>query len=155
MTRDGLLRLPLSVRRCRNPACPCSQRPDRPEAEGSFALPHGDFGLDVIAQIGALRFAQHRSVPEICTELNRRGVAIGERSVTEQIYRDEELLALRLADQERLRSLLTEQGYIVLALDGRHPDVGHEVLGVLRDCVSGEVLLARSLLAPPQLISSP
>ncbi len=146
MTLSGLLRLHLSVRRCRNPACPRSQRPYRPEAEGSFALPHGEFGLDVIAQIGALRFAQHRSVPEICTELNRRGVSICERSVTEQLYRYEELLALRLTDQERLRSLLNEQGYMVLALDGLQPDVGHEVLWVLRDCVSGEVLLARSLL---------
>jgi hypothetical protein len=100
----------------------------------------------VIAQIGALRFAEHRSVPEICTDLTRRGVSICERSVTEQLYRYEELLALRLANQERLRSLLKEQGYIVLALDGLQPDVGHEVLWVLRDCVSGEVLLARSLL---------
>src|SRR5712691_8242738 len=29
---------------------------------------------------------------------------------------------------------------------GGLPDVGHEVLWVLRDCVSGEVLVARSLL---------
>ena len=33
-----------------------------------------------------------------------------------------------------------------MALDGLQPDVGHEVLWVLRDCLSGEVLLARSLL---------
>ncbi len=146
MTLDGLLRLHLPVRRCRNPACSRFHRPYRPEAEGMYALPHREFGLDVIALIGLLRFAQHRSVPEICTELNRRGVSICERSVTEQFYRYEELLALRLADHTRLRSLLKAQGYIVLALDGLQPDVGHEVLGVLRDCVSGEILLARSLL---------
>jgi hypothetical protein len=35
----------------------------------------------------------------------------------------------------------------VLAIDGLQPDVGHEVLWVLRDCLSGEVLLARSLLS--------
>jgi len=37
-----------------------------------------------------------------------------------------------------------------LALDGLQPDVGHEVLWVLRDCLSGEVLLARSLLSAAQ-----
>ena len=37
-------------------------------------------------------------------------------------------------------------GRVILALDGLQPDVGHEVLWVLRDCLSGEVLLARSLL---------
>src|SRR4029453_15787541 len=45
------------------------------------------------------------------------------------------------------------QGRVILALDGLQPDVGHEVLWVLRDCLSGEVLLARSLLSatPPDL----
>jgi hypothetical protein len=37
-----------------------------------------------------------------------------------------------------------------LALDGLQPDVGHEVLWVLRDCLSGEVLLARSVLSATQ-----
>jgi hypothetical protein len=34
-----------------------------------------------------------------------------------------------------------------LALDGLQPDVGHEVLWVVRECLSGEILLARSLLS--------
>ncbi len=146
MTLAGLIRLHLPVRRCRNPACPRYHVPYRPEAEGAYALPRGEFGLDVIALIGSLRFAQHRSVAEICTDLNQRGVAICERSVTEQLYRYEELLALRLADHQRLSALLKQQGFVVLALDGLQPDVGHEMLWVLRDCVSGEILLARSLL---------
>ncbi len=146
MTLAGLIRLHLPVRRCRNLTCPRYHRPYRPEAEGTYALPHGEFGLDVIALVGALRFAQHRSVAEIQDALTRRGVAICERSVTEQLYRYEELLALRLADHQRLGALLKEQGFVVLALDGLQPDVGHEVLWVLRDCVSGEILLARSLL---------
>ena len=36
---------------------------------------------------------------------------------------------------------------MILAVDGLQPDVGHEVLWVLRDVLSGEVLLARSLLS--------
>ena len=39
------------------------------------------------------------------------------------------------------------QQRVVLAIDGLQPDVGHEVLWVLRDCLSGEVLLAKSLLS--------
>jgi hypothetical protein len=42
---------------------------------------------------------------------------------------------------------LAEQGGVILALDGLQPDVGHEVLWVLRDVRSGAVLLARSLLS--------
>lgn len=146
-TLDGLVRLILPVRRCRNPACARYRRPYRPEAEGSYALPHGEFGLDVIALVGLLRYRQHHSVPEIHQALIARGVGISERSVTEQLYRYEELLALHLADQQRLQTRLADQGQVILALDGLQPDVGHEVLWVLRDCLSGEILLARSLLS--------
>jgi len=145
-TLDGLYRLTLVVRRCQDPACPLYRRPYRPEEEGGWALPHGEFGLDVIALVGALRYAEHRSVPEIHRALVARGVSIAERSVTEQLRRYEELVALQLADHTRLRERLSQQEQVILALDGLQPDVGHEVLWVLRDCLSGEVLLARSLL---------
>ena len=65
MTLAGCTRLHLSIRRCHNQACPCHLRPYRPEGEGRFALPHHEIGLDVIALVGALRYAEHRSVPEI------------------------------------------------------------------------------------------
>jgi hypothetical protein len=146
-TLQGLCRLTLRVRRCRNPQCPRSQCGYRPEEEGRWALPHGEFGLDVIALVGSLRYVSHRSIPEIHQELRERGVSIAERTVTHLLQRYEELVALHLADQRRLRERLQEQGQIVLAIDGLQADVGHEVLWVLRDCLSGEVLLARSLLS--------
>lgn len=147
VTLEGLCRLILAVRRCQDPACPRYHRAYRPEEEGRWALPQAEFGLDVIALVGALRFAEHRSVPEIHQALRARGVAIAERSVSNLLQRYEELVALRLADQARLQELLGTQGRVILALDGLQPDVGHEVLWVLRDCLSGEVLLARSLLS--------
>ena len=146
-TLDGLYALTLVVRRCQDAACPLYHRAYRPEEEGHWALPQGEFGLDVIALVGALRFAEHRSVPEIRQALVARGVAIAERTVTHLVQRYEELVALRLADRARLREVLAGQGRVILALDGLQPDVGHEVLWVLRDCRSGEVLLARSLLS--------
>jgi hypothetical protein len=82
--------------------------------------------------------------------LRARQVTICERSVTNLIDRYEELVALRLADQPQLQAKLQEQGRVLLALDGLQPDVGHEVLWVLRDTLSGEVLLARSLLSATQ-----
>jgi hypothetical protein len=56
-------------------------------------------------------------------------------------------VAPRLGDQKRLHERLAQQGRVILAIDGLQPDVGHEVLWILRDCLSGEVLLARSLLS--------
>src|SRR5260370_15853575 len=71
---------------------------------------------------------------------------MAQRTVTYQLYRNEELLALHLADYQRLQERLREHQQVILALGGWQPDVGHEVLWVLRDCCSGEVLVARSLL---------
>ena len=147
VTLTGAVRLRLKVRRCPNPACPRYRRPYRPEGEGALALPRHEFGLDVIALAGALRYREHRSVPEIHRALRDRGVAVCERTVTNLLDRYDELLAVALADDRRLRAALAEQGRVILALDGLQPDVGHEVLWVLRDCLSGEVLLARSLLS--------
>jgi hypothetical protein len=149
-TLDGLVRLVLQGRRCHNPDCPRDNRPYRPEAEGRYALPQHEFGLDVVALAGALRYAEHRSVPESRQRLAARGLSIAERTVTNLLQRYDELLAVALTDDRRLRGRPAGQGRVVLAIDGLQPDVGHEVLRVVRDCLSGEVLRARSLLSSRQ-----
>src|SRR5580693_9449423 len=121
-TLDGVIRLTLTIRRCPNPACSRFLRPYRPDAE-------------------------HRSIPEIHRELTRRGIVVAQRTVTNLLDRYDELRALATADPQRLGPLLRPQGRVILAIDGLQPDVGHEVLWVLRDCISGEILLAKSLLS--------
>jgi transposase-like protein len=142
---DGPVRLRLKVRRCEDAGCARHHRPYRPEAEGAIALPQHEFGLDVIVLVGALRYREHRSVPEIHRALRERGVAVCERTVTNLLDRYDELVAT-VVDEPR-RAALAAQGRVVLAIDGLQPDVGHEVLWVVRDCLSGQVLLARSLLS--------
>jgi hypothetical protein len=147
MTFRGFVRLTLVVRRCRNRECALYHLPYRAEEEGAWALPHGEFGLDIITLVGQLRYGEHRSIPEIHQRLVQRGVSIAQRTVTDLLERYEELVALHLADEERVQTRLQQQGQVLLAIDGMQPDVGHEVLWIIRDCLSGEVLLARTLLS--------
>src|SRR5947208_6278768 len=149
-TLSGLWRLTLVVRQCVQPSCPRFHQPYRPEEEGRWALPHGEFGLEVIALIGRWRFREHRSVPEMHQALLAHGISIAQRSVTYLMQRYEELVALRVTDQERIKARLQKQGHVILAIDGLQPDVGHEVLWVVRDCLSEEILLARPLLSSSQ-----
>lgn len=149
-TLEAVRRLTLQIRRCLNPDCPQCQQPYRPEADGRLALPQHAFGLDVIALVGPLRYAHHRSIPEIHQHLCYQGVAIAPRTVTKLLERYDELLALSLTDTARLHRVTAAHGRVILALDGLQPDVGHEVLWVLRDCLSGAVLLARSFLSAAQ-----
>ena len=146
-TLGSVFRLTLTIRRCPNPECSRFLRPYRPEAESHFALPYHEFGLDVMALVGWLRYAEHRSIPEIYRELTRRGIVLAERTVTNLLDRYDELRALATADPRRLEPLLRPQGRVILAIDGLQPDVGHEVLWIFRDCLSGEILLAQSLLS--------
>ena len=137
----GLVRVRLRIRRCETRTCGRYHQAWRPEAEAALALPQHEFGLDVIALAGTLRNREHRSVPEIHRELTRRGVAICERSVTNLLERYDELVAAS-AGTAAHRETLERQGRVILAIDGLQPDVGHEVLWVIRDCLSGLVLLS-------------
>src|SRR5947209_2799973 len=109
-TLHGVLRLRLQIRRCHHFACPRYRRPFRPEAEGRLALPHHEFGLDVLALVGALRYVEHQTVPEIHRTLTRRGLALAERTVTNLLDRYDELRALSVADIPRRKDLFQKQG---------------------------------------------
>jgi hypothetical protein len=78
MTFRGFVRLTLVVRRCRNRECALYHLPYRAEEEGAWALPHGEFGLDIITLVGQLRYGEHRSIPEIHQRLVQRGVSIAQ-----------------------------------------------------------------------------
>lgn len=147
VTLEGGVRLCLRIRRCKNAKCPRYHVPYRPEGEGRFALPEHEFGLDVLALAGLLRHREYRSVPEIHAHLQGLGVSISERNVTNLLHTYEQLLAVSLGDDERLRALLAGQERLVLAIDGLQPHKGHEVLWVVRECLSGEILLARTMLS--------
>jgi transposase len=102
----------------------------RSEQAGQLVLPQREFGFDVTALIGALRHAQHRSLPQIHAEMVRRGVTICARSVGNLLDRYDDLLALSCSAAARLRRVTAKAGWMVLAIDGLQPDVGHEVLWV-------------------------
>lgn len=146
-TLTGVMQLRLKVRRCATPECERFAQPYRPEAEGKWVLPGQVFGLDVIALVGALRYQEHRSVPEIHRALQQRGLCVSERTVSNLLGRYDELIAVKVSDDQRLQSVVSQQERVILAIDGLQPDVGHEGLWVVRDCLSGEILLAQSLLS--------
>jgi hypothetical protein len=97
--------------------------------------------------VGQLRYREHRSCPEIHTQLQEEGVSIALRSVRNLLAQYDLLLSLALETLPERIAQLTKQGRVILAIDGLQPDVGHEVLWVVRDVLSGTILRARSLLS--------
>src|SRR5215472_6132448 len=78
-TLEGVYELRLKLYRCPNGECSCFGKTCRPEEEGRWALPHGEFGLDVIALVGTLRYTEQRSIAQIHEDLKRRGVVVAQR----------------------------------------------------------------------------
>ncbi len=146
-TLEGVVQLRLKVRRCATPECERFCQAYRPEAEGKWALPQHEFGLDVIAFVGSLRYLEHRSVVQIHQVLQTRGMSVSERTVSNLLARYDELVSLEMGNIERIRKIVAQQSQVILAIDGLQPQVGHEVLWVIREVVSGEILLAKSLLS--------
>ncbi len=144
---SGVVRIKLKVRRCPYKECERYHQVYRPEEEGRWALPGHEFGLDLIAYAGSLRYQEHRSVPQIHKALREKGINICQRSVSNVLDRYDELLSVSLTDPNRIEKLLGSQEQVILAIDGLQPQVGHEVLWVIRDCISESILLARSLLS--------
>src|SRR5437870_8011593 len=87
---------------------------------------------------------------EIHAQLKERGVQVCERTVEHTLHRYEELVTVHLHQKERLHKVFEKQGRVILAIDGLQPDVGHEVLWVFREVISGEILVARALLSSSQ-----
>ena len=147
MTRHGLVRLHLSIRRCEQAGCACFHHPYHPEDEGHWALPAQEFGLDVVLRVGQLRYREHRSCTEIHALLEQEGVSLALRTTQNLLAQYDLLLSLALETLPQRAAQLAAQGRVILAVDGLQPDVGHEVLWVVRDALSGTILCARSLLS--------
>jgi len=101
-----------------------------------------------MALAGAWRYQEHRCTPNPST-VATTGVCISQRSVSNLLERYDELVAISLSDIERINTIIGAHKQVILA-DGLQPDMGHEVLWVIRECQSGELLLARTLLSARQ-----
>lgn len=124
---------------CPNAGCPHPEVRYRAVKEVlRTSLPHGTYGLDVIAFIGWQRDRAYRQFVEIQELLNEEGVAISERHVG-RLYR--QYLALLAGMNEELAAQLkeTEQSYggVIWGLDGLQPDQDGTQLYVLYEVLSG------------------
>lgn len=107
-TLEGLVRLKVSIGRCENRACARCHRPYHPAEEGRWVLPHYEYGLDVVALIGALRYRDHTSAPQIHDALLARHVQISQRNVQYLLERYDELVALSVRDDPSRRARLVD-----------------------------------------------
>ena len=86
-------------------------------------------------------------MPQIHQILQTKGLSVSERTVSNLLARYDEVVAVQMSDSERIGKIVAQHSQVILAIDGMQPDVGHEVLWVIREVLSGEILLAKTLLS--------
>lgn len=132
--------------RCPRAECPGHKVFFRSAVGETLSLKNHSYGMDVLAEVGYLRFNEHYTREEIHQSLRDRGVSISEREV-QNLY-EEYLILLRCSASEKIaerRPQMVENGGVVISLDGVQPEKGNETLWVVREVLTGTTLNAANL----------
>jgi hypothetical protein len=151
VTLTGVIKVTHVGYRCPDGQCPGSQRTYRSAAADALALPGFTYGLDIVLLVGRLHLGKHQTVDEVHEDLLERlaplGVTISRREV---LYLFEAYCTLLRAsseakdDMEWLRQV-EQNGGIIVSVDGIQPEKGNETVYVVRDALTGRVLVAEQV----------
>lgn len=132
------LALVMRDKKCPSPTCPQPHLRYRSPEEPLVALPHDKLGLDVVLEVGHLRFHQHLGFPRIHTDLQTRGLPISEMGVQYQSRKYEALVACRTtASQTAMMEKLAARGFLLPIIDAVHYGAGEAVVYLIIDGLSG------------------
>lgn len=147
-TLEGPVELVCKLNHCPERTCPGHSRTKSPEVEISIAPPRWAIGWDVFCWIGQRRFARHRSIAQIQTDLrDDHGIKLSEDALTDYARRYQVMLAARQQDPEVLRRHYESVDQLVLSIDGLPPEKGHETLYVVRELTGKRVWFGEPLLS--------
>ncbi len=135
------LHIDYHIHTCVKPGCAFRGRRYRPEILARV-LRKREFGLDVISLIGYYRLRGCLSFPKITAALaDLHDVTVSEREVEDLFNLYVALSTTDVRTDDELVAKLRAQGGIVLSIDAAKPERAGEALWLLRDHISGEVLL--------------
>ena len=148
-TLAGVTRLNLTIRRCRNAGCPAHKRPYRPEAEGAVrpAAPRVRARRHRPRRPPPVRRAPVRPRDPRPPRRPRRGACPSGPSPTCSTGTTS-CWPSPWPTTAGCKTVLAGQGQVILAIDGLQPDVGHEVLWVIRDCSAARSCWPRACCRP-------
>ena len=127
---------------CVKSGCRLRGRHFRPEFLTTRVLPKREFGLDVVSLIGYYRLKPCLSFPKITAALaDLHDVEVSEREVEDLFNLYVALTTTDVRTDPGLVAKLVRQGGGVLTIDAAKPERAGESLWLVRDHISGEVLL--------------
>jgi hypothetical protein len=153
ITLEGVIKLTHAGYRCPDAQCPGRKRTYRSVEADALALPGMTYGLDLVLLVGRLRLSEHRTVDEVHRELLRRLEGLGVRIARREIlYLFEAYCTLLRAassakDDQQWLAQVEKHGGIIVSVDGIQPEKGNETVYLVRDALTGRVLVAENVMS--------
>jgi len=153
VTLQAVIKLIHAGYRCPDPNCPGRSRIYRSAEADALALPGFTYGLDIVVLVGQLHLGKHQTLDEVHHEVQERmralEVSISRREI---LYLFDAYCALLRAcseakDDKDWLGQVKENGGIIVSVDGIQPDRGNETIYLVRDTLSGRVLVAENVLS--------
>ncbi len=151
ITLQEVIKLVHAGYRCPDAQCVGHQRTYRSARADALALPYFTYGVDVVLLVGRLRLSEHQTVDEIHRELLARLAPLGVKIARREILYlfDAYCTLLRAAsvakDDEDWLAQVDKNGGVIVAIDGIQPDKGNETIYLVRDALTGRVLVAENV----------
>jgi hypothetical protein len=153
ITLQAVIKLTHAGYRCPNHQCPGHQRTYRSAEADALALPSMTYGLDIVVLVGRLRLRDHRTIDEVHQDLLGRleplGVTVARREILYlfEAYCTVLRAASSAKDDQPWRAQVAKNGGIIVSIDGIQPEKGHETVYLVRDALTGRVLVAENVLS--------
>ena len=143
---EGRIKIYVEVYACENRKCKLYGKPRKPVEYLNLVLPQYSYGIDIFAQVGYWRFREKRTVSEIREELVSKypHIEISERHTENLVKTFMTMMNVAKQDPSIMREKLQKGGIkgLVLSLDGLEPEKGNEILYVVREVQTGEIIFA-------------
>lgn len=152
ITLQGVINLTHAGYRCPDRQCPGHSRTYRSAEADVLALPYMTYGLDIVLLVGRLRLRDHRTVDEVHQNLLERLEPLGVRIARREIlYLFEAYCTLLKAsseakDDQAWLAQVEKNGGIIVSVDGIQPEKGNETVYLVRDALTGRVLVAENVM---------
>ncbi len=128
------------VLKCRNKGCKGNSMSFHSAEYKGLALPSMNFGIDVVAHEGGLRFEEHKTIDEVLEDLQEYGIHTNRATVSK--HSDKYLALISGYQKEKIKEIrqgLAKQGGYVLQIDGT-VSVRTKTLYIFRDNISDTIL---------------
>jgi hypothetical protein len=151
ITLTAVIKVTHAGYRCPDKQCGGHQRTYRSVEADALALPGFTYGLDIVLLVGRLHLLKHQTVDEVHQELLKRLEPLGVRiSRREILYLFEAYCTLlrassQVKDDQEWLAQVKKNGGIIVSVDGIQPEKGNETVYLVRDTLTGRVLVAENV----------